>query len=201
MGCKQCTGLEGILGDQMTVTYPTYAVKSGDPVVIDVIVNFGAFTFEGSTLCFYENGVLVYTKSFGMYPMGGVGQATYSTTMGGSDLHYNVSLIMSQVVGSDLCDNFSIFIVKTAIPPVILPTYDCPGAGLICVKKTDGTGKYSNLTDCINSGCKAPVGTGTGVTCPTGQTNLSGLLPKCYPQSDVYIGFAGLAFLLYMIKK
>ena len=85
-------------------------------------------------------------------------------------------------------------------PAVTTYTYVCPGKGLDCKPVTDGSG-YSTQQACVDAGCKT-AGGGTGTTCPNDQTNLSGLLGKCYPKNDVYIGAVGLALLyMFMTKK
>lgn len=217
-GCKQCTQLDGMFNDELIVDNPTF-VKQGDRVNIIATVNFGIGTYNNSILCFYENGTLVLTETMGSHILGGSETRTYSRIMGSSDLHYNVSLIMSDILG-DWCDNFSVFTV-TSLPPtyscinnrcVVDPnsndTYDmCVAKG--CAPPTStkyncvagvcqgpyATGTHDSLSACTASGCKAPPG---GGACGTGKVSLFG---QCYKTSDLAIVAVGVGALILLMRK
>lgn len=87
--------------------------------------------------------------------------------------------------------DFSITDINWVVPTT---KYRCTGSpNYECL--ADSTGPYNTLEECL-SACKAPSGGGT--TCPTGQTNLSGLLPKCYKTSDIAIVGVGIGLLFMM---
>lgn len=81
--------------------------------------------------------------------------------------------------------------------PMTYTDFNC--VSNVCTNVATGTGQYSSLKACTDTGCKAPGG-GTNV-CSTDQTNLYGLLGKCYPKTDVYIGIGALAFAYMLLKR